>query len=476
MKSASESNDGMAELHYLGLGDVAHRVQSRELSSVEVTRHMLERVARLDGRLRSYATVTAEVALAQAEQADAEIAGGRVRGPLHGVPIGIKDLCATRDAPTHVGSIALRHWNPGVDCAVVARLRAAGSVFLGKLQMTEAAFAAYHPDITPPINPWGADYWTGVSSSGPGVATAAGLCFGSLGTDTGGSIRFPSHACGVTGIKPTWGRVSRAGAHAVSDSLDHIGPMARSAADVAALLGIIAGRDPGDPTTLSAPVPDYLAEIDRGIAGLRVGFDERYCTEGIDPIVTRMIEDAADVLRGRGAVIRAISLPDTAEVVRGWTPLCAPEAAIAHAATYPARAAHYGRALARFIDRGRAATGVAYARAQLARQKFTGNLSALFGDVDVILWPTQPYPTPTNAFMDTLGTEEGAVDRLIAFAAPHNMSGHPTISLPGGFDPNGLPLGFQLVGPHLGEAALVRAGHAYQQDTAWHRRRPPLAV
>jgi len=203
-----------------------------------------------------------------------------------------------------------------------------------------------------------------------------------------------------------------------------------------------------------------------------VGFDERYCTDGIDPVVTRMIRDALDVLRGRGAVVTPIELPDTRGVVRGWGAICAPEAAIVHAATYPARAAQYGPALARFLDIGRARSAMDYARAQIARDRFSRDLSALLGEVDVIVSPSLPYPTPTNAFMGRLGSEEGAVDRLIAFAAPHNMSGHPTISLPGGFDASGLPLGFQLVGPHLGESTLIRAGHAYQQDTAWHRRRP----
>jgi amidase len=466
----------MSELHYLSLTDVARKVQSRECSSVEVTRHMLERISRLDGKLRSYATVIADIALAQAQDADAEIGAGRVRGPLHGVPIGIKDLCATRDMPTHVGAIALRHWNPGIDATVVARLRAAGAVFLGKLQMTEGAFAVHHPDIAPPVNPWGADSWTGVSSSGSGVATAAGLCFGALGTDTGGSIRFPSHCCGVTGIKPTWGRVSRAEAYPLADSLDHIGPITRSAADAGAMLGIIAGRDPQDPTSLLAPVPDYLATLDAGITGLRIGVDERDCTEGVDPAVTRMIKDATEVLRSHGAVITPMTFPATMDVVRGWMALCSVETAIAHEATYPAKASLYGPALAGLIEQGRTTSGMIYAKVQIARQKFAGDLAALFGAVDLLLSPSQPYPTPTNAFMETLGEEEGAIERLLRFTAPYNMSGSPTICLPGGFDANGLPLGFQLIGPHLGEPILVRAGHAYQQEADWHLRRPPMAV
>ena len=240
----------MSDLHALMLTEVAAKIRAREVSATEVTAHMLARIERLDGTLRSYATVTADVATAQAARVDEEVAAGTVRGPLHGVPFGLKDLCATKDAPTHVGSVALRDWSPGVDCTVTARLREAGAVFVGKLQMTEGAYAVHHPSIAPPVNPWHPDYWTGVSSSGSGVATTARLCYGSLGTDTGGSIRFPSQACGVTGLKPTWGRVSRAGAFALSETLDHIGPMARSAADCAAILGVIAGVDPDDPTTV----------------------------------------------------------------------------------------------------------------------------------------------------------------------------------------------------------------------------------
>ncbi|MDE0390086.1 MAG: amidase, partial [Rhodospirillales bacterium] len=264
----------MSDLHELMLTEVAAKIQSREVSAAEVTAHTLARIERLDGTLRSYATVMADVATEQAAQADAEIASGTARGPLQGVPFGLKDLCLTKDAPTHVGSVALHNWSPGVDGTVTARLREAGTVFAGKLQMTEGAYAVHHPSIAPPVNPWHPDYWTGVSSSGSGVATTARLCYGSLGTDTGGSIRFPSQACGVTGLKPTWGRVSRAGAFALSETLDHIGPMARSAADCAAILGVIAGVDPDDPTTVQAPVPDYLGSIDAGIEGMRIGLDE----------------------------------------------------------------------------------------------------------------------------------------------------------------------------------------------------------
>ena len=442
----------MSDLHELMLTEVAAKLQSREVSAAEVTAHTLARIERLDGTLRSYATVMADVATEQAARADEEIASGTVKGPLHGVPFGLKDLCLTKDAPTHVGSVALRDWSPGVDGTVVARLREAGTVFAGKLQMTEGAYAVHHPSIAPPVNPWHPDYWTGVSSSGSGVATTARLCYGSLGTDTGGSIRFPSQACGVTGLKPTWGRVSRAGAFALSETLDHI-----------------------DPTTVQAPVPDYLGSINAGIKGMRIGLDEAYCSEGVDPRVTTMVIQAADVLRGRGADIRPIAFPDATVMVDRWNDFCGADTAIAHEPYYADHKVDYGPVLSSLIEVGLALSGVEHARIVIERDKFVGALNAVFADVDAIIIPSQPYPTPTNAFMDTLGAEEGSVERLISFTAPHDMARTPAMCLPGGFDEEGVPLGFQIVGPQLSEERLLQAGHAYQQDTDWHSRTPPAA-
>jgi amidase len=230
------------DLCLLDLVEIGRRVQARQLSSVEVTQAVLDRIARLDGRLKSYVTLTADLALAEAGRADAQIAGGAIRGPLHGVPIAVKDLCHTKGISTSAGMTIHKDYRPEQDATVVTRLREAGAVLLGKLKLTEGAYAAHHPSIDPPINPWSAAHWTGVSSSGSGVATAAGLCYGSLGTDTLGSIRFPSTMNGITGLKPTWGRVSRAGVFPLAQSLDHVGPMTRSAADAAAMLGAITGR------------------------------------------------------------------------------------------------------------------------------------------------------------------------------------------------------------------------------------------
>ena len=259
------------DLHYLSLDEVARRLRARKLSSVEATQAMLDRIGKLDPRLKSYATLTPERALADAKRLDAETAAGKSHGPLHGVPIAIKDLCDTEGVPTAAGMAIRRGHVPAKDATVVTRLKQAGAVILGKLQMTEGAYGVHHPSVDPPVNPFNAAYWTGVSSSGSGVATAAGLCFASLGSDTGGSIRFPSTMNGLSGLKPTWGRVSRAGVFPLAESLDHVGPMCRSALDAAIVLGIIAGADPDDPTAAPQPVPDYAAAAGAGVKGKRVG-------------------------------------------------------------------------------------------------------------------------------------------------------------------------------------------------------------
>jgi amidase len=236
---------------------------------------MLSRINKYQGRLRAYATVTEDLALRQADRAAVEIAKGQYRGPLHGIPIAVKDLCYTKGIVTSAGMPIHGKFKPSYDATVVRRLRAAGAVLLGKLQMTEGAFAEHHPDIKAPVNPWHKDHWSGVSSSGSGVATASGLCFASLGSDTGGSIRYPSAANGLSGLKPTWGRVSRHGVFDLASSLDHIGPMCRSSADCAAVLQVIAGADPHDPTATSEPVPNYLAGLNRPLGGLRLGIARR---------------------------------------------------------------------------------------------------------------------------------------------------------------------------------------------------------
>jgi amidase len=460
-------------LHFETLTRISERIRAREISSVDVTAAMLSRIKTFDGRYRSYTTVLADRAVARAEAADRELAKNIWRGPLHGVPIAIKDLCNTTFAPTSAGTMMLRNWTPDHNATVVDRLEQGGAVILGKLSMTEGAYTSHHPQNPGPLNPWHMDHWVGSSSTGSGVATAAGLCYGALGSDTGGSIRFPSATCGLTGIKPTWGRVSRYGVFPLAASLDHVGPMTRSAADAAAILGVIAGADPNDPTALQAPVPNYLAELGGTIRGLTIGIDRSFVSDGIDAEVVAALEEAERVFVSLGARIREIKFPATDKLVRGWIPFCSVETAIAHLDTYPQKAAEYGPDLAALIDQGRQMSAVELGQIYHERLAFSGALKALFEEIDLLLIPTMPVPVPSLSRMAEYGQDPSVLLRILRFTAPFDFSGSPTITLPNGIDKAGIPLSMQLVGRHVSEDLLCRAGHAYQQVTDWHTRRPP---
>ncbi len=367
-----------------------------------------------------------------------------------------------------------RDFRPSEDATVVARLKEAGAIILGKLQQTEGAYADHHPKIDPPKNPWNADLWSGASSSGSGVATAAGLCFGSLGTDTGGSIRFPSAANGITGLKPTWGRVSRYGAFELAATLDHIGPMARSAADCGAILAVIAGQDPKDTTSVPLPVPDYLAGLTGDLRGVSIGVDRRWTSEGTDEAAGKVLSEGLRVAADLGAKIKDITFPDPKAVIEDWFPLCGIEVAVAHEETYPARKDEYGPALAGLLDLGQAQSGLDYQKIVLRREAFRGAVRLLFETVDLIAVPAQAFAAPTLAKMAALGEDPSLITGLLRFTCPFDMTGSPTVTLPGGFAPNGGPVAFQFVGRHFDEASLVRAGDAFQRVTDWHKRHPAI--
>lgn len=462
------------DIHFLDLLEVGEKIQSRAISSREVTQQLQVRIEALDPQLRSYAFPMTEQALKDADIADREIAAGMIRGPLHGVPLALKDLFWTAGTPTAHGMTIHKSHKPAEDATVVRRLRSAGAVILGKLQQTEGAFADHHPQILPPVNPWGASLWPGVSSSGSGVATAAGLCFGALGTDTGGSIRFPSAANGVTGIKPTWGRVSRHGTFELAASLDHTGPMARSAADAAAILNAIAGADPLDPTAAHHPVPNYLALMRQGFQGLRVGIDTAWAMDGIDHPTQVVMQDALHTVQALGAEIRHVSFPDAAQAVADWVPLCATETAVAHEATFPSRRDEYGTGLAGLIDTGLALQAFEYQKLRLRRADFTGRVRTLFQSVDLLLIPTTAFAAQTVERMATFGDDAELFSGMLRYTCPFDLSGNPTITLPGGQTSDGAPVAFQFVAPHFGEDLLIRAGWAFQRATIWHKRRPIL--
>ena len=464
-----------SDLPFESLTTVSDLIRRRRLSSAEVTDTILQRIAQLDEQYHSYATVLPERALERAKAADAEITRGLWRGPLHGVPIAVKDLCYTTFSPTCAGTTIFKAFIPSFSATVVERLEDAGAVLLGKLQMTEGAYTSHHPQVPAPLNPWNTDYWVGSSSTGSGVATALGLCYGSLGSDTGGSIRFPSATCGLSGIKPTWGRVSRYGVFPLAETLDHVGPMTRSVADAGAMLGVIAGADRNDPTTYKAAVPDYLETIGDGVRGLRIGVDRGYSTDGVDREVVAALVEAERVFVGLGATVREVRFPAYQKLVSQWIAMCSVETAAAHADTYPTRRLEYGPDLAALIDQGLATKGSEIARINLERLRFSRELSELFEPVDVLLIPTMPVPIPSLDLMKAYGEDPNVLLGILRFTAPFNFSGSPTLTLPNGFDATGMPLSMQFVGPHLSEDVLVRAGHAFQVATDWHRRRPPSA-
>lgn len=463
-------------LHYLELTELAARLEAREVSALEVTRALLDRIDALDCELGCYVHVMAETAIAEAEAADAEIARGRYRGLLHGVPVALKDLFWTKDVPTAAGTLVHRDFRPGEDATIVRRLRDAGAVMLGKVKLTEGAYSDHHPSVTPPKNPWNADCWPGISSSGSAVATAAGLCFGSLGSDTGGSIRWPCAANGLTGLKPSWGRVSRHGTFELAATLDHVGPIGRSAADIGALLGVIAGHDPNDPTSLLDPVPDFLAAAAQDVRGLRIGVDAAWTGDDVDVATGRVLAGAIDTFRALGADIVDVRFPDVTQAIADWTPNCAVEAAVAHEATYPARRDEYGPILASLLEAGRTLSSLDYQKILLRRLVLRGRVAALFETIDLLLTPVHPFPPVTLAMIRTLGEQPGLIAKLQRYTCPFDMTGHPTITLPGGASLDGLPIAFQLVATHLGEAMLVRAGAAFQRATSWHRRHPSLTL
>jgi amidase len=464
------------ELCMAGLGEAATLIERREVSPVELTRAVLQRIERLDGALHSYLTVTGAAALAAARAAEAEIARGAYRGALHGVPIGIKDLCATRGVRTTCGSGVLADAVPDYDATVVRHLTNAGAVVVGKLNLTEFALMGYHPSLPRPCNPWDRSRDTGGSSSGSGAATAAGLCFASIGTDTGGSIRLPSGWCGVVGLKPTYGRVSRAGVFPLGASLDHVGPMTRRVADAAVMLDAIAGFDPDDPTTLRGPAPRCADAIAGDVRGVRIGWDARFVSDGASADVTAAVRRAVETLAAAGADLVEVALPPVEAVLPAWPVLCAAEAAAAHAATFPSRADAYGATFRSFLEYAGTLRAQDYAASHDARQQWSGRLRGVFEAVDLLACPSTFMPAPPADLIDPSAPFTPDIAPFMRFTAPFNFSGSPTLSLPCGFSNHGLPYSLQLVARHGEEALLCRVGHVYEQATEWHRRRPPLSA
>jgi aspartyl-tRNA(Asn)/glutamyl-tRNA(Gln) amidotransferase subunit A len=480
---------------YQPIHELTDAYRRGDLTPTAVAEAYLARIDALDGRVGAYLTVVRDQALAAARESELRWRAGASLGPLDGAPVALKDVLCTRGVRTTCGSKMLEGFVPPYDATVVERLRAAGAVILGKTNMDEFAMGSSteHSAFHPTHNPWDLARVPGGSSGGSAAAVAGGLAAGGFGSDTGGSIRQPAAFCGVVGMKPTYGRVSRYGLIALASSLDQVGPFARDVRDAALLLGAVAGHDRRDATSIQAPVPDYVAELSKGVAGLTLGLPDEYFIDGMDPDVERAVRAAIEVLKGLGARLERVSLPTTKHSLAAYY-LILPAEASSNLARYDGvkfglrvpgrdlvemesrtRAAGFGAEVKRRIMLGTYALSAGYydayyGKAQSVRTLVRREFAAAFARVDLIVAPT----TPNVAFKH--GEKEDPLSMYLndVFTIPGNLAGIPGISVPCGFSVTGLPIGLQVLGRPLDEPRLLRAAYAYEQATPWRSRRPEL--
>lgn len=469
----------MTELHWLGAVDLAREIAARRVSPVEVVEAHLARIEARDGRLKSYLAVFTDAAREGARSAEARLTRGEPLGPLHGVPVAVKDLYAVAGTPTTAGSRFLTE-PAREDSTVVARLRGAGAIILGKLNLHEFAYGPEGINIHygTSWNPWdpATHRMPGGSSSGSGVAVAAGLAPVGMGSDTGGSIRIPAACCGTVGLKPTYGRVSRAGVVPLSWSLDHAGPLTRRVADAAAILGAIAGYDPRDPSTSVLPVPDYVAGLAGSVKGLRVGLFREYVEES-DGEVRAAVEAAAKVLADLGCRVEDVAIPRARFALGTSMAILGPEAMAFHEPLLRRHAREYAPDVRRRLLVGRFLSATDYVKGQRARRLIRDEVDEVLRRVDCLIAPTLPIAAPpvTATEVRVGARTEAPRSLLTSFTRLFNISGHPAVAVPCGFTASGLPVSLQLAGRAFDEVTILRLAYAYEGATEWHTRRPPAA-
>ena len=468
-----------SQLPFLSATELGSLIKSREVSPVEATEAYLERIPQVDGKLNSYITVTAERAMADARQAEQEIVSGKYRGPMHGIPIGIKDQVYTKGILTTGGSTILKDFVPAEDATVVTKLNEAGAVLLGKLNMSEFAMGdAFEHPYGRPHNPWDLSRNAGTSSSGSGAATAAFLCATSLGEDTGGSIRGPASFCGLVGIRPSWGRVSRPGVLGASWSMDQVGPISRTVSDCAITLAAIAGHDPKDGYTWDVPVPDYLAAMSGGVQGLKIGvITERVQDDGVDPQVRDLVVRAIAQLGELGAVVSEIDIPLIAQSAVISTTVTYGDVSGIHREGIDQRLQEYDYNLQLRLLTGAILPAQAHQKAVRLRQMLRQQILDALEEVDVLVMPTSSIPAsplPEKAGVESKETFMEMLGGRRSFTAPFNLASVPALSINCGFTSEHLPVGLQIAGKPFDESTVFRVAHAYEQATDWHTRRPPV--
>jgi aspartyl-tRNA(Asn)/glutamyl-tRNA(Gln) amidotransferase subunit A len=459
---------------FLTIAKAGALIAKRELSPVELVQGCLRRIERLDGQLHSFIRVLGEDALEAARSAEAEIMAGRLRGPLHGIPIGLKDIYETKGVPTTGHSKVMIDHVPREDAASVRRLRDAGAVVVGKLATHEFAFGGPSFDLPwpPARNPWDTGRFTGGSSSGTGAAVAAGLVLGGTGSDTGGSIRGPAAYCGLAGLKPSYGRISRAGILPLAFSLDHAGPMAWTAEDCAIMLQAMAGHDPADPASADRPVPDYRASLSGEVKGLRIGLIRHfYETDNPANEATRQgIANAAKLFEDLGCPVRELRVSPLADWAACGIMIMLSEAYAIHEATLRERFADYGEAFRDRMALATLVTGADYVQAMRLRRELVAEFAMAMADFDLVITAAAPSEAPTFDAVSKF-----AIFERPSLTMPFNVTGSPAMSVRCGHTDAGLPLAFQLVGKPFDEATVLKAAHAYERATSWRSIRPALS-
>ncbi|MCH6582372.1 MAG: Asp-tRNA(Asn)/Glu-tRNA(Gln) amidotransferase subunit GatA [Proteobacteria bacterium] len=459
-----------SDLAFATIAEVAPRIEAGEISPVELTELALDRITQRNTQLNAYITVMADTARQASERAAAAIKAGQYLGPLHGIPVAVKDLFATSGVRTTFGSPLFADWVPNYDAAVVERLNAAGAIVLGKTNLHELAYGttssnAHYGAVR---NPWHLECHPGGSSGGSGAAVADGLAMAALGSDTGASIRQPAACCGLVGLKPTFGRVSKFGALSLSWSMDHVGPMTRSVEDAALMLQVLAGHDARDPTCMRRSIPDYRESLTKTIRGCKLGVARQFFFEDCDPEVEAAVENAVHVLRDLGAIIVDVELPDMWVCHRMGSLIIAVEGAAYHADALRTRPEKFSDEMRTSFGLGNFYTGVQYVQAQRLRRHLTVETQKRFESFDALITPTSPVPTtriaddpPGHALLRSRNT------------LPFNFTSLPAISVPCGFTSAGLPVGLQIAGKAFDEAGMLQIAYAYEQATSWHQKHPP---
>jgi aspartyl-tRNA(Asn)/glutamyl-tRNA(Gln) amidotransferase subunit A len=465
---------GTTELAYLSIREAADQIQARTLSPVELTRACLDRIAEVEPQVQAFVTVLAESAIAAARQAEAEIGRGDYRGPLHGISIALKDLYHVQGIPTTASSKLRADYVPTYDATATEHLAAAGAILLGKVTTHEFAYGMVSP---PTRNPWDLDRIPGGSSGGSAAALAAGECLGALGSDTGGSIRIPSSFCGVTGIKPTFGRTSKYGVTPLSYSLDHVGPMARTVADAALMLQAISGSDPRDRCAADRAVPDFSASLHHGVQGMVLGVPTTVYFDNIDPEVETAVRQAITLLEREGAIITEVALPSLSYALAAEFAILMSEASAYHQRDLRASPDHYTPDVRLFLELGELLPATTYLKAQRARHLIKHDVQRTFEEhgLSALLAPTMPGTAPRHDQQTyTFEVEEPTTLACVRLSGPANLTGLPALSVPCGVASDGLPIGLQIIGKPFDEATVLRIGQTYETATDWTSRHPPL--